>query len=151
MKTVANIVLVSQIVLVFPCCFLYITESHNFFACNQFPKALGVYFCIKIDFSQGRIFSQFLTQLANADFIYGRMKSAFARIDEKFYSPTPFKMDSPISYNSMVYKVGDNYVAVTADALNMCGEGSLKEDVLCLSISLKYHVNSIVSISLYYF
>ena len=30
----------------------------------------------------------------------------------------------------MVYKVGDNYVAVTADALSMSGEGRSKEDAL---------------------
>ena len=51
-------------------------------------------------------------------------------LDEKFYWPTPFKLDSPITYNSMVYKVGDNYVAVTADALSMSGEGRSKEDAL---------------------
>jgi hypothetical protein len=51
-------------------------------------------------------------------------------VDDKFYWPVPFNMDNPITYNCMVYKVGDNYVAITADALNMSGEGNSKENAL---------------------
>ena len=51
-------------------------------------------------------------------------------LDEKFYWSTPFKVNSPITCSCMVSKVGDNYVAATADALNMSGECRSKEDAL---------------------